>query len=119
LIKEDAMLTIYHNARCSKSREGLQILKDSGKDFKVREYLKEPLSEAELLEILQHLKIAPIQLVRTQEKLWKENFKDRDLNDEELVRVMAEHPKLIERPVVVKDDQAVIGRPPSRINDLF
>ena len=113
------MITIYHNARCSKSREGLQLLNDSGKDFEVREYLKEPVSEKELSELIQKLNIAPIELVRTQEKLWKENYRNRDLSDEELIRVMAENPKLIERPIVVKDNSAVIGRPASRIQDLL
>ena len=113
------MITIYHNSRCSKSREGLQLLKNSGKDFEVREYLKEPVSEKELSELLQKLGLAPIELVRTQEKLWKENYKDRDLSDEELIRLMAENPKLIERPIVFKGNSAVIGRPASRIEELL
>lgn len=113
------MITIYHNARCSKSREGLQLVKDSGKEFEVREYLKEPVSENELTELLQKLGIAPIELVRTQEKLWKEKYKDRDLSDKELIRIMVENPKLIERPIVVKGNSAVIGRPASRIEELL
>lgn len=112
------MLTIYHNARCSKSRQGLEILKESGEDFEIREYLKEPLSEEELKELLNKLAMAPIELVRTEEKIWKENYKGKDLSDEELVRVMAANPKLIQRPVVVKDKQAVVGRPASKINEL-
>lgn len=113
------MLTIYHNARCSKSRQGLEILKESGENFEIREYLKEPLSEEELKELLDKLAMAPIELVRTEEKIWKENYKGKDLSDEELVRVMTANPKLIQRPVVVKDKQAVLGRPPSKINDLI
>ena len=113
------MITIYHNARCSKSREGLQLLKDSGKDFELREYLKEPFSEKELSDLIQKLNIAPIELVRTQEKVWKDNYRNRDLSDKELIRVMVENPKLIERPIVVKDNFAVIGRPASRIKELL
>lgn len=113
------MITIYHNARCSKSREGLQLLKDSGKDFELREYLKEPISEKELSDLIQKLNIAPIELVRTQEKVWKDNYRNRDLSDKELIRVMVENPKLIERPIVVKDNFAVIGRPASRIKELL
>lgn len=113
------MHTIYHNARCKKSREGLEILKESGKEFQIREYLKDPLSEDELKEILGKLSIKPIQLVRTNEKVWKDEFKDRDLNDDELVRVMIENPKLIERPIVENDMKAVIGRPTSDIKKLL
>ena len=113
------MITIYHNARCKKSREGLELLNESGKDFEVREYLKEPVSEAELKELLKKLGMAPIELVRTEEKVWKENYRDKDLSDDELVRVMAENPKLIQRPIVVKDNSAVVGRPAERIKDLL
>ena len=113
------MITIYHNARCRKSREGLEILKESGKDFEIREYLKQPLSEKELAALLQKLNMAPIELVRTEEKIWKENYRDRDLSDNELIRIMAEHPKLIQRPVVETDTKAVVGRPASNIEDLI
>ncbi len=113
------MLKIYHNARCRKSREGLEILKESGKDFEIREYLKEPLSEKEIADLLQKLNMAPIELVRTEEKIWKENYRDRDLSDKELIRIMAEHPKLIQRPVVETDNKAVVGRPASNIEDLI
>lgn len=113
------MITIYHNARCKKSREGLEAVNESGQDFEVREYLKEPLSEEELEEILQKLGMAPIELVRTEEKVWKENYKGKDLNDKELVRVMVENPKLIQRPIVVKDNSAVVGRPAKKIKDLL
>lgn len=113
------MITIYHNPRCSKSRQGLDVLKESGKDFKVREYIKEPVSEEELSEVLEKLGMAPIELVRTEEKIWKENYKGKDLSDEELIRVMAEHPKLIQRPIVVKDNSAVVGRPASNIKELI
>lgn len=113
------MITIYHNPRCSKSRQGLEVLKESGKDFKVREYLKEPVSEEELSEVLEKLGMAPIELVRTEEKIWKENYKGKDLSDKELIRVMTEHPKLIQRPIVVKDNSAVVGRPASNITELI
>ncbi|MCC8359027.1 arsenate reductase (glutaredoxin) [Salinimicrobium sediminilitoris] len=113
------MITIYHNTRCRKSREGLEILKASGKDFEIREYLKQPLSEKELAALLQKLNMAPIELVRTEEKIWKENYRDRDLSDNELIRIMAEHPKLIQRPVVKTDTKAVVGRPASNIEDLI
>lgn len=113
------MIKIYHNARCRKSREGLQILEESGKDFEVREYLKENLSEKEIADLLQKLNMAPIELVRTEEKTWKENYRDRDLSDKELIRVMAENPKLIQRPVVETETKAVVGRPASNIEELL
>ena len=113
------MLRIYHNARCKKSREGLEILKNSGKDFDTREYLKEPFSEDELKDLIKKLDITPIQLVRKNEKIWKEDYKDKDLSDGELITVMVKNPKLIERPVVEDDKNAVIGRPPSNIEKLL
>ena len=113
------MITIYHNARCKKSREGLEVVNESGQNFKVREYLKEPLSEEELQTLLTQLGMAPIELVRTDEKIWKENYKGKDISDKELIRVMVENPKLIQRPVVVKGNSAVVGRPASKIEELL
>ena len=113
------MLKIYHNTRCKKSREGLEILENSGKDFEVRQYLKEPLSETELEELIKKLDITPIQLVRKNEKIWKEEYKNKDLSDRELITVMAKNPKLIERPIVEDERNAVIGRPPSDIEKLL
>lgn len=113
------MITIYHNPRCRKSREGLEILENSGQEFQKREYLKEPLTEAELENLISKLQIAPIQLVRKDESIWKENYKDRDLSDRELISILSENPKLIERPVVEKGNEAVIGRPPSNIEKIL
>lgn len=112
------MIKIYHNPRCTKSREGLETLRNSGKDFEIREYLKDPLTEEELSSLLGKLGMAPMELVRTEEKVWKEQYKDRDLDDKELIRVLVEHPKLIQRPIVEKDKEAVIGRPASNIEGL-
>ncbi len=112
------MITIYHNSRCSKSREVLEILKNSREVFEVKEYLKEPLDEREIKELLFKLKLAPIQIVRQNETIWKENYKGKDISDNELIRILAENPKLIERPIVVKDNEAIIGRPPSNIEKL-
>lgn len=113
------MLRIYHNTRCKKSREGLEILKNSGKEFVIKEYLKEPLGEKELGELIRKLDIAPIQLVRKNEKIWKEDYKDKDLSDRELITVMVKNPKLIERPIIEGDKKAVIGRPPAEIKKLL
>ena len=113
------MITIYNNPRCRKSREGLEILEKSGREFEKREYLKEPLKEEELENLISKLQIAPIQLVRKNESIWKENYRDRDLSDRELISILAENPKLIERPVVENEKKAVIGRPPSNIEKIL
>lgn len=113
------MITIYHNSRCKKSREGLQKLEESGKEFQVREYLKENFTEAELTNLVDKLNIAPIQLVRKNEKIWKEEYKNRDLSDKELIAVMVKHPKLIERPIIETNSEAVIGRPAEEIDKIL
>lgn len=113
------MIVIYHNPRCTKSREGLEILKSSGKEFKIREYLKEPLSEDELTVLLKKLQLSPLQLIRKNESVWKDEFKSLNLNDRELIGIMSKHPKLIERPIVENENNAVIGRPSSNIDLLL
>lgn len=113
------MLTIYHNPRCSKSREGVQFLEENNIDFQVVKYLNEPLSESELKEIIGKLGIKPIELVRTKEEIWKNNYKDKSLTDDEIIKAMLENPRLIERPIVVNGDKAVIARPFSLIKNIL
>lgn len=113
------MITIYHNNRCSKSRQGVQILEDSGKEFEIVKYLEDIPTEKELTEIIDCLGIKPINLVRKNEAIWKENYKSKDLTDEALIKAMVENPKLIERPIVINDKKAVIGRPPEKILDII
>ncbi len=113
------MITVYHNSRCHKSREGLEKVKNSGKEYKVREYLKEPLSKVELHNLIKKLQIKPGELVRKNEKLWKEEFKDKDLSEEEILDILLKNPRLIERPVVKNDDKAVIGRPAEKIDTII
>ncbi|MGC1515548.1 MAG: arsenate reductase (glutaredoxin) [Maribacter sp.] len=113
------MIKIYHNPRCKKSREGLAILENSGKPFEVIGYLDGSLSKKELKQIIEYLEIKPIQLIRKNESVWKENYKDKALTDNEVVAAMILHPKLIERPIVVHNNKAVIGRPAARIKSLI
>lgn len=113
------MIKIYHNPRCSKSRQGLQILENASKEFEVVEYLKQPLTFSELEAIIKKLDIAPIDLVRKNEKDWKDNFKGKDLSNAEIIKAMVRFPKLIERPIVVNNNKAVVGRPPEKINEIF
>ena len=113
------MTTLYHNPRCSKSREALEILNEKGEEVNVIHYLKTPPTTDELRNLISLLKIKPIDLIRTQEAEWKENFKDKNLSDDELIEAMIAFPKLIERPIVVKNSKAIIGRPPQKIIDIL
>ena len=113
------MIKIYHNPRCSKSREGLKILEESGATFQIVKYLNQPLEQEEIKNLLELLGISAKELVRTNEKVWKENYKGKDLSEEEIIAAMQEHPKLIQRPIVEKNGKAVIGRPPEKIKDLL
>ena len=113
------MIKIYHNNRCRKSREGLEILEKSGKDFEVIKYLEEVPSEKELKDIIELLHIKPIELVRTNESIWKTDYKGKISTDSEVIDAMIKNPKLIERPIVVNDSEAVIGRPPELIKTIL
>ena len=113
------MIKIYHNPRCRKSREGLQLLKESKQEFKIIEYLKETLSFDELKSIINLLGITPLELIRKNESIWKKNYKGKELTNDEVIRAMTEHPKLIERPIVINKEKAVIGRPPENIEYIL
>ncbi|WP_299777516.1 arsenate reductase (glutaredoxin) [uncultured Formosa sp.] len=113
------MITIYHNNRCSKSREALHILEASGKEFTVVKYLENVPTKKELTHIIELLDIMPIDLVRKNESIWKENFRDVNLTDDAIIDAMIQYPKLIERPIVVNGERAVIGRPPQDITNIL
>lgn len=112
-------MKIYHNPRCSKSRQGLEILKNNNQDFEVVEYLKTPLTFLELEQLIAMLKINPIDLIRKNEAIWKEQFKGKDLDNKAIITAMIDNPKLMERPIVVKNNIAVIGRPPEKIISIL
>ncbi|TLP77612.1 arsenate reductase (glutaredoxin) [Maribacter sp. ACAM166] len=113
------MIKIYHNPRCRKSREGLEILENSGKKFEVVKYLEDIPTKEELTSVINCLDIKPINLVRKTESIWKEKFKSQTLSDVEIIEAMIAYPKLIERPIVVNDNRAVIGRPATKIVALI
>ncbi len=113
------MMLLIHNPRCAKSRQAKQYLEDKGVAIELRNYIKEPLSEKELKEVLEKLDYKPIALIRTQEKIWKEEYKDKKLSDAQLIALMHKEPKLMQRPIIVKGDQAVVGRPTERIDELL
>lgn len=113
------MITIYHNPRCSKSREGLAYLEEKGLPYNITKYLDEPLTKEELTEVLKKLNFKPIELVRTQEEIWKELTKDKELNDNEIIDAMVKHPRLIERPIIINGDRAVVARPLENIDTIL
>ena len=109
------MIKIYHNPRCRKSREGLALLENSGKKFEVIRYLEDIPGKEALREIIAYLGISPEQLLRKNETVWKDNYKGKPLSDEEVLDAMLKYPKLIERPIVISNGKAVVGRPPENI----
>ena len=109
------MVTIYHNPRCTKSRQGVALLKEKDVNFEVIKYLEDPITEKELKDIIKKLGITPMALVRKNEAIWKSNFKGKDLSDEDIIKAMISNPKLIERPIVINGDKAVVGRPTEQI----
>ncbi len=113
-------VTIYHNPRCSKSRQTLQILRDRGVAPDIVEYLKAPPSASEIKNILDMLKMAPRELMRKKEAPYGERgLADENLSELELIEAMRAEPMLIERPIVVSDGKAVLGRPPENVLTLL
>ena len=112
------MLTIYHNPRCSKSRQTLQLIQDAHADVTIIEYLKSPLTTEQIEALARLLHVSPIDMMRTKE----DEFKNRQLknaNDQALILAMSQCPKLIERPIVTKGNKAIIGRPPENVLALL
>ena len=113
------MLTIYHNKRCSKSREGVCFFENLKIPFETIHYLEKSLTYTELETIIKKLKIKPIELVRVKERDWIENFKGKNLTDLEIIEAMLHYPKLIERPIVINGEKAVIARPTELIKSIL
>ena len=111
--------TIYHNPRCSKSRTTLALLEEKGIQPEVVLYLETEPGEGEIRQLLDKLGITAAQLVRRGEEAYKSAGLGKDSSEAELITAMAEHPKLIERPIVVSGDRAVLGRPPENVLDLI
>jgi arsenate reductase (glutaredoxin) len=113
-------VTIYHNPRCGKSRASLQILQERGIEFRIVEYLKTPPTREDLEDILAKLGMTPRELIRKGEAVYKEaGLDDPGLGREELISAMLQHPILIERPIVLADGKAVIGRPPEKVLEIL
>ena len=112
-------MKIYHNPRCRKSRETLAIINEKGVPVEVVEYLKDVPTAVDLKDILNKLGIPAEQLLRKGEKVYKENLKGKNMSNDQWVKIMTDNPVLIERPIVVSEGKAVIGRPPENVNDLL
>lgn len=112
-------MQIIHNPRCSKSRQALALLEEKGIQPDIRLYLDDTLSKDELKSILNKLNIDAASIIRKGEKDYKENFKGRELSEEEWIDAMLEFPKLIERPIFINGEKAAIGRPPENVLDII
>lgn len=112
-------MKLYHNPRCSKSREAKELLESKGLQYEVVEYMKNPLLPADLEDLLEKLNMDAMDLVRKKEKIWKEEFADKELSDDEVVLAMIEYPQLMERPILENGDKAVVGRPAENFLDII
>ncbi len=113
------MLKIYHNPRCSKSRAGLKHLQDKGLEPEIRLYLKEPLTVKELNDVLMRMNKEPEEIVRTHEKIYKSDFKGKNFNRDEWVKILLEYPQLMQRPIIVNGTKAVWGNPVEEIDKIM
>ncbi len=112
-------MKIYHNPRCGTSRKALKMITDAGIEPEIILYKKDALSPKELQALLRKLKMAPIDLIRKKETLFKTEYKDKELSDEEWIQIMIKHPRLMERPIVEDKNKAVVGRPLDNIESLL
>jgi len=112
-------MKIYHNPRCSKSRETLQLIKENGIEPEIILYQKDRLTSTELRGVLVKLNLKAEDILRKGEKVYKEQLKGKQFNENELIQIMIENPSLIERPIVIRGNKAVLGRPPENVIQLF
>ena len=112
-------MKIYHNPRCRKSREGIKYLESKKINFEVIDYIKNNLSSEQIRNILKKLQLKPIELVRKNEAIWKEKYKGKDFSNDQLIKILSNEPKLIERPIIVSEKLGVIGRPAENIDRLL
>lgn|SRR5690606_16081318 len=112
-------MILYHNTRCSTSRKTLQLLEEKNVNPEIVEYMKEPMTPGDLEEILDKLDIDAIDLVRKKEAIWKEEFADKELTEDEVILAMIEYPQLMERPILVNGDKARVGRPPEDVLEII
>lgn len=113
------MIEVYHNPRCGKSRNCLAFLENSNQEYKIIKYLEEVPTQDELIELLKKLDLKPIELVRQKEKIWIDHFKNKEMTDEAIIQAMIANPVLIERPIIIKGDKAIIARQVDKIDAFF
>ncbi len=113
------MIEVYHNPRCGKSRNCLAFLDNSNQEYTIIKYLEEVPTEKDLKDLLEKLAIKPIELVRQKEKIWIDNFKNQEMTDAAIIQAMIAHPILIERPIIVKGNKAIIAREADKIEAFF
>tara|TARA_B100000963_G_C22575095_1_gene648015 strand:- start:752 stop:1093 length:342 start_codon:yes stop_codon:yes gene_type:complete len=112
-------MKIYHNPRCKKSRDTLAILEEKNIEKEIILYLKNPPGSKELTKILDLLKMTPLELIRKEEKIFKEKIKGQKFTNDDYIEMMCKFPILIQRPIIIKNGRAVIGRPPIKVLDLL
>jgi arsenate reductase len=113
------MLQILHNPRCGKSRKCLAFLNESAIEYEIINYLENPYSKVDLEILIAKLGINPIDLVRQKEKIWIENFKGKSISDTDVINALAKYPILIERPIVIKGEKAIIGRELQKLKNFI
>lgn len=115
------MIKVYHNPRCRKSREALAYLEEKGVSLEVRHYMKdeESMTPSELEEVLDALNMDALDLVRKNEALWKEEYRDLELGEDEIILAMIENPRLMERPIILNGDKAVVARPAEKAEEVL
>ena len=113
------MLQILHNPRCGKSRSCLAFATEAKVEFEIINYLENPLSVSDLKILIKKLNIKPIALVRQKETIWIENYKGKSMTDTDILKALAKHPILIERPIVINGDKAIIGREIDKLKDFI
>ncbi|MGB0838222.1 MAG: arsenate reductase (glutaredoxin) [Flavobacteriaceae bacterium] len=113
------MIEIYHNPRCTKSRQALALLEEKRIEPEIVKYLDKGLTVSELKGLLSKLNYSPIQLIRKNEAIWKSEYKGKELSDSDIIQAMVDHPKLMERPIIINGDKAVIGRPTEKTLEVL
>ncbi len=113
------MLQILHNPRCGKSRTCLAFLDNSKEEYEIINYLQNPLSKEELIALINNLNIKPIELIRQKEAIWIDKFKGKILSDLKIIKALVKYPILMERPIVIKGNQAIIGRDLEKLEKFF
>ncbi|WP_369752164.1 ArsC/Spx/MgsR family protein [Flavobacterium sp. WC2409] len=113
------MIQIYHNPRCGKSRNALVLVEETKQEYAVIKYLELPPTYPDLVLLLKKLHLKPLELVRQKEKIWIENYKNKSMTDESIINAMVSNPILIERPILIKGDKAIIGRDLEKVNHFL